>query len=89
MDPQVFVDYMHRAFQTMVIVALPILGTALIVGVLISVFQTVTSIQEQTLVFVPKMLGVIVALILFFPFIVRTIMSFTVSAFQMIPQVLQ
>ena len=55
---------MSHALYTIVITAAPILLTSLVIGLIISIFQTVTSIQEQTLTFVPKLLGIFLALIL-------------------------
>ena len=89
MDPQTFIDIMQYSFRTALILSLPILMSALIIGILVSIFQTVTSIQEQTLVFVPKMLAVIASLIFFFPFLLRTLMNFTISMIQTIPNLAQ
>ncbi len=55
---------MSHALYTVVITAAPVLLTSLVIGLLVSIFQTVTSIQEQTLTFVPKVLGVFLALII-------------------------
>lgn len=55
---------MSSGLYTIVITAAPILLVSLVVGLIISIFQTVTSIQEQTLTFVPKLLGIFAALIL-------------------------
>ena len=87
MDPQAFIDFMQRAFYVGLMLSSPILGAALSVGIGVSIFQTVTSIQEQTLVFVPKMLAVLGALVLFFTFMLRTLMNFSIAAIQMISQV--
>ena len=87
MDPQSFIDYMQRAFYVSLLLSLPTLGTALAIGIAVSVFQTITSIQEQTLVFVPKMLGVLAALVIGFTFMLRTLMNFSIAALQMISQV--
>lgn len=57
-------DIARDAIYTIVIVAAPMLLTALIVGLIISIFQTVTSIQEQTLTFVPKIVAVFLVMIL-------------------------
>ena len=57
-------DIARDAIYTIVIVAAPKLLTALIVGLIISIFQTVTSIQEQTLTFVPKIVAVFLVMIL-------------------------
>ena len=55
---------MSHALYTVVITAAPVLLTSLVIGLLVSIFKTVTSIQEQTLTFVPKVLGVFLALII-------------------------
>ena len=69
-------DIMRDAFYTMMICSAPMLLTSLIVGLAISIFQTVTSIQEQTLTFIPKILASFISLILFGPFIMNTLMAF-------------
>jgi flagellar biosynthesis protein FliQ len=61
--------------------ALPILLFGLVAGVLVSIFQAVTSIQEFTLTFVPKLLAVILALAIFGPWMLSTLVSFTVNVF--------
>lgn len=58
-------DIAREAVYTIIITSAPLLLVSLIIGLIVSIFQTVTSIQEQTLTFVPKVLGVFVALILF------------------------
>ena len=80
------VDIMQSMFRTMFFLALPALLSALVVGVLVSIFQTVTSIQEQTLVFVPKMLAVILALIVTFSWMLSTAIRFASEIFESIPQ---
>ena len=55
---------MRNGLFTILKSALPVLLTSLVIGLTVSIFQTVTSIQEQTLTFVPKMLGIFLALIL-------------------------
>lgn len=58
------VEIANRALYLIIEVSLPVLLVSLIVGLIISIFQTVTSIQEQTLTFVPKIIGVFLALML-------------------------
>ncbi|MGN0308660.1 MAG: flagellar biosynthesis protein FliQ [Lachnospiraceae bacterium] len=58
------VQIVNRGLYTVIITAAPVLLASLVVGLLISIFQTVTSIQEQTLTFVPKILSIFLALIL-------------------------
>lgn len=60
----VIMDITRDAIYTIVITAAPVLLVSLIVGLIISIFQTVTSIQEQTLTFVPKILAVFVTMLL-------------------------
>ena len=76
---------MQNAFQLALFLALPALSAALMVGVLISVIQSVTSIQEQTLVFVPKMLAVMTALIISFSWMMGKAIGFTTHLFESIP----
>lgn len=59
------VDIAHEAIYTMIISSAPLLLVSLIIGLIISIFQTVTSIQEQTLTFVPKVLAVFITLMIF------------------------
>jgi len=58
-------------------VSAPMLGLSLFVGLIVSILQTTTSIQEQTLTFVPKLLAVFVALSLFASFIIQTLVDYT------------
>ena len=60
-------DIVRDAIYTLLITALPLLLVSLIIGLVVSIFQTVTSIQEQTLTFIPKIVGVFAALMFFGP----------------------
>lgn len=77
MTEQFIVDFAMEAIKTTLLVSAPMLGFGLITGLVISIFQAVTSIQELTLTFIPKILAVFLALFLFFPWIMRIMMSFT------------
>jgi flagellar biosynthesis protein FliQ len=72
-------------FKTVVTVAAPVLLVSLTVGLLISLFQAVTQIQEFTLTFVPKILAVFVTLFLFFPWIARVLITYTTNLITNIP----
>jgi flagellar biosynthetic protein FliQ len=63
------------------LVGAPILGVTMVIGIAISIFQAVTQINEMTLTFVPKIVGVFVALIIFGPWMLETIVSFTSALF--------
>lgn len=69
------------AIRTILIVTAPMLGFSLIVGLLVSILQAVTQIQEATLAFVPKIIAVLLSLIIFGPWILRAITEFTTEIF--------
>jgi len=69
-------DIARDAIFTIVIVSAPLLLISLIVGLIISIFQTVTSIQEQTLTFVPKILAVFLSMMLFGSWMMNTMIEF-------------
>ena len=66
-------------------IALPMLGVALVVGLLISILQAVTQIQEQTLSFIPKILGLVVVIAVAGPWMLGTIVTWTTELWQQIP----
>ena len=74
-----------EVFKTVVIVSAPVLLVSLAVGLIISLFQAVTQIQEFTLTFVPKILAVFVTLFLFFPWISRVLIAYTTNLITNIP----
>lgn len=65
-----------RALALIIKVSMPVLLVSLCIGLLVSIFQTVTSIQEQTLTFVPKIIGIFVALILIGPWMMNSMVEF-------------
>lgn len=79
------IDLLRKLLSQSVIVATPFLLTALVIGLLVSLFQTVTSIQEQTLSFVPKAFAVVILLFIILPWLIRTLMDFTIGMFDQIP----
>ena len=70
------VDAMASALYTVILTAAPPLVIGLSVGLIIAIFQTVTSIQEQTLAFVPKIIAVFLSIIVFGPFMLNTLTEF-------------
>lgn len=64
------------ALLTIIITAAPLLLLSMVVGLIISIFQTVTSIQEQTLTFVPKIITIFIGLLIFGSFILNNIVNF-------------
>ncbi len=85
MTESTVLDIMQNAIYTLITVASPILIIALTVGIVVSVFQAVTSIQEPTLAFVPKILSVFISLLLFGPYILTTLQEFIISLYNSIP----
>lgn len=81
MNELVIVQLAREALKTALWVAGPALIVSMVVGLAISVFQVVTSLQDQTLAFVPKMLAVMVVVVLAFPWMVRVLMAFTTRMF--------
>jgi len=85
---QDFVVHMFReAFYTLLLIAAPTLIVSLIVGLIISIFQAATSIQEATLTFVPKMIVMAVVLVLTLPWVLDVLISFTTNLFSQIPTI--
>ena len=77
-------DTLQEAFVVMIKVAGPVLVIALVVGLVISILQATTQIQEQTLSFVPKLLAIVGSLILLGNFMLNTLIVFTEKIFQLI-----
>ncbi|MDP4153149.1 MAG: flagellar biosynthesis protein FliQ [Bacillota bacterium] len=75
---------MQEAIYTIIIVSAPLLLIGLIIGVLISVFQAATQINEQTMVFVPKILGIFITLIIFGGWMLTKLSDFTLRLFDSI-----
>jgi flagellar biosynthesis protein FliQ len=89
MNAEFAVELLKAMIYQALMIAAPILITAMVIGLAISLFQAVTTIHEQTLTFVPKALGVIGILLLLLPWIVRSLMEFTTSVIQKMPQMAQ
>jgi flagellar biosynthetic protein FliQ len=89
MTPEFISSYFMEAIRTAIMLAAPMLSVGLLVGILVSIFQAATQINEMTLVFVPKMLGVAVALLIFFPWMLRVITDFSQNLFMNLPMYLR
>ena len=75
----------RNALMMTVMLAAPMMGAALVVGLLVSVFQALTQINEQTLTFVPKILAVFVALLVTGPWLLQSLVGYTSGLFAMLP----
>ena len=85
MSQEAVITIMQNAIWTVILVAAPPLLLGLAVGVLVSLFQTVTSIQEATLAFVPKILAVFLALIIFGGWMLNMLRTFIEDLYTSIP----
>ena len=85
MNPDSVIQIGSEALRLVLMISLPMLGVALVVGIAISLFQAVTQIQEMTLTFVPKIIAVFVAMILAAPWMTEKMIAFTHDIFSMIP----
>ena len=86
MNPEYAAELLKTMMFQAVTLASPFLLTAMACGLAVSLFQAVTTINEPTLAFVPKALGVIGLLVVLLPWMVRTVMEFTTAIFERIPQ---
>jgi flagellar biosynthetic protein FliQ len=81
MNPELAVDICRKAIQTILMCAAPMLIVALVVGLLVSIFQAATQINEQTLTFVPKIVAVFITLLIFGSWVIKIVTVFTVGLF--------
>ena len=75
----------QEALMVVLLVSAPMLGLGLTVGLLVSVFQATTSIQEQTLAFIPKIIAVFMAILIFGPWMLRIMVEFFSGIFTGLP----
>ena len=85
MGPETVLDVGRDALWMSVLLAGPLLGAALAVGLLIGIFQAATQIQEMTLSFIPKIIGVVIIVILTMPWMLNAMTDFSLNIFNMIP----
>jgi flagellar biosynthetic protein FliQ len=81
------IKLLREALMTTMIISAPLLGVGMLVGLVISIFQTTTSIQEQTLTFVPKIVAIFVTFILLAAWIIHTMVNYTKNIFLMISKI--
>ncbi|MEP4886701.1 MAG: flagellar biosynthesis protein FliQ, partial [Alphaproteobacteria bacterium] len=77
MDTATVLDISREAVIVLLKLSAPLMITALVVGLIVSLFQALTQIQEMTLAFVPKILVIFVSLLVFLPFMITTLITFT------------
>jgi flagellar biosynthetic protein FliQ len=79
----------RQAIETTLIVSAPMLGLALVVGLVVSVFQAMTQLNEMTLTFVPKVVGIFAVILVFLPWMLNVLTSFMTQLFLNIPNYAQ
>ena len=89
MDQAVIIDFAMESIKTTLLLSAPMLGFGLVTGLLVSIFQAVTSIQELTLTFIPKILAVFFSLIVFFPWLLELMLEFTSNILINFPDYIQ
>ena len=77
MTPETVITFARSAIETTLMLSMPMLAVSLVVGVVLSVLQAATQIQEATLTFVPKIVAMFVAVIIAFPWLMDKMTSFT------------
>ncbi len=88
MDESTVLDVGNAALYLIMYLSAPLLLSALVVGLLISVLQAATQIQEQTLSFIPKLIAMVVALVLMGPWMLQLWVSYTQDLFMRIPELI-
>jgi flagellar biosynthetic protein FliQ len=81
MNELIIIDMAREALKTALYVAAPALAVSMIVGLSVSIFQVVTSLQDQTVAFVPKVMAVMAVVVISFPWMMRVMIGFTAHMF--------
>jgi flagellar biosynthetic protein FliQ len=89
MSEALIVGTMRNAIEVAIIVSLPMLAAGLVAGVLVSLFQAVTSIQDNVLAFIPRALAIFVVFALTFPWMLRTVASFSRQLIERLPEMVR
>ena len=89
LEQGIIMDVAREAMMTVLYLALPLLGISLIVGLAISVFQATTSIQEQTLTFIPKLLAILISLAVFGAWMGNVVTEFTAGLYSRVLEIIR
>jgi flagellar biosynthetic protein FliQ len=85
MSPEFVVGFARQSIELTLLVAMPMLAIGLLVGVIVSIIQAATQIQEMTLTFVPKIISIFLVLLYSFPWVMDKMVSFTQEVFLNLP----
>ncbi len=89
MSEALVVGIVRQAIETAVIVTLPMLAAGLVAGIMVSIFQTVTSIQDNVLAFIPRAAAIFVAFAITFPWMLRVVSAFSTHLIQRLPELVR
>jgi flagellar biosynthetic protein FliQ len=82
MTPEFVIDIARKAIQVTLLISAPMLLSGMIIGLMVSIFQAATQINEQTMTFIPKIVVVFLSLLIFAPWIMETMITFTNGIFE-------
>lgn len=85
MTPEFVIGFARQSIELALMMAMPMLGIGLFVGIVVSVIQTATQIQEMTLTFIPKVVSIFIALLVAFPWMLDKMVTFTRNLILNIP----
>jgi len=88
MNSQAVLSISQKALETAIMISAPLLLTALVIGLVVSILQAATQINEATLSFIPKLLGVFAAMVVAGPWMVQTLVDYMQQLFTSIPNVI-
>lgn len=88
MTPELVMDIGRQAIEMTLLLSAPLLLAALVIGLIISIFQAATQINEQTLSFIPKLVGMFLVLILAGPWMLQMVVDYIRRLFESIPQII-
>ena len=89
MNLEMAIELLRSLIMTSLLLISPLMIVAIAIGLLVSLIQTVTSIQDQTLTFVPKLAGVGVMIMISANWLLRTLMEYTIALIQRLPEMVQ
>ncbi len=84
LTPELAVNICRKAVQTILMCAAPMLLSGMIIGLIVSIFQAATQVNEQTLTFIPKIVAVFLTLLIFGPWIIQIMTTFATGLFDTI-----
>lgn len=86
MSTEFVVGITKQAMEMVLLLSAPVLGVGLVLGLVVSIFQAATQLQEMTLTFIPKLLGVGIVLVVLSPWMLEILVTYTTTLYENIPQ---